>query len=167
MKKLVLLFCMLGISAIFFAQRQKKCMKTKEIKFCKEKYLFYSEHNNGAKDRSFSILTNQEQLNKLLNTNKLYTKSEEIMGNSMKFPKNQKVVLYNFGEQSSGIYQPKGIERLKIVNDTLEVYLIRKSLEDLISDEFSSNPIKEQVVTRPRMFFSIPENLEFKSIIIK
>ena len=61
----------------------------------------------------------------------------------------------------SGIYQIKGIDKIKLAKDNLEVYLIKeKNIEQ-------NSKLQVQVITYPKMIFSIPKKINFKNIIIK
>lgn len=169
MKKIVML-CLLGLFTFSHAQKRKKCMNNKEITFSTEKYLFYSDQDHGNKTAGFVILSNQEQLNQVLHSGQLFTLGEETQQNTLTFPKDQKVILYHFGEFRSGKHKAKGIDKIKLVEDTLEVYLTKEKEQKNINTSSLgdiNSRIKVQIVTRPRMIFSIPEKLNFKTIVIK
>ncbi|MDO4763670.1 MAG: hypothetical protein Q4A00_04755 [Flavobacteriaceae bacterium] len=165
MKK-YLIFCLLGLFSLSFAQKHKKCKRSKnEVIFSTDKFLFHAETTGGEEFPGFSILKNQTELNFVCRS-RVLVHSPELKQEESKliFPKNQKVILYNFGEFRSGIHKPKGIEKLKIVGEDLEVYLkreIRNNTSDLKLQRV------EQVITRPKMIFSVPAYFEFKNIIIK
>ena len=137
-------------------------MKEEEITFSTEKFIFYFDHTHGTKNRNFTILKKQKQLNQALNERKLFITEElQASGIYLKFPRNQKVILYNFGEMRSGIYQIKGIDKIKLAKANLEVYLIKeKNIEQ-------NSKLQVQVITYPKMIFSIPKKINFKNIIIK
>ena len=161
MKK-ILIFSLLSLFPFSYAQKHKSHMKEEEITFSTEKFIFYFDHSHGTKNRNFTILKKQKQLNQALNERKLFITEElQASGIYLKFPRNQKVILYNFGEMRSGIYQIKGIDKIKLAKDNLEVYLIKEK-----NIEQNSKP-QVQVITYPKMIFSIPKNINFKNIIIK
>ena len=137
-------------------------MKEEEITFSTEKFIFYFDHSHGTKNRNFTILKKQKQLNQALNERKLFITEElQASGIYLKFPRNQKVILYNFGEMRSGIYRIKGIDKIKLTEDNLEVYLIKEQNIE------QNSKLQVQVITYPKMIFSIPKNINFKNIIIK
>lgn len=166
MRKLIQIF-LLGAFSLFYAQKQKKCMKnSSEIIFYTEKFLFYSDSNGGTETRGFSILKNQEELNNSLNNNKFQLSEENIVEeNEINYPKNQTVIVYNFGESRSGIHQVEGIDKLRLINDTLEVFLTKKEIN--LSEINLGQEVTVQVITYPRIIFSIPKNYTFKNVIIK
>ena len=161
MKK-VLIFILLSFFFLSHAQKYKNHVKNDEMTFSTEKFIFYFDHTHGTKNRNFTILKKQKQLNQALNERKLFiTEDLQTSGIYLKFPKNQKVILYNFGEIRSGIYRVKGIDKIKLTEDNLEVYLTReKNIEQ-------DSKLQVQVITYPKMIFSIPKNINFKNIIIK
>ena len=162
MKK-ILIFSLLSFFPFSYAQKHKNHMKEEEITFSTEKFIFYFDHTNGTKTKNFTILKKQKQLNQALNERKLFiTEEPQASGIYLKFPRNQKVILYNFGEMRSGIYQIKGIDKIKLAKDNLEVYLTRR--EKNIEQD---SKLQVQIVTYPKMIFSIPKNINFKNIIIK
>ena len=161
MKK-ILIFSLLSFFPFSYAQKHKNHMKEEEITFSTEKFIFYFDHTNGTKTKNFTILKKQKQLNQALNERKLFiTEEPQASGIYLKFPRNQKVILYNFGEMRSGIYQIKGIDKIKLAKDNLEVYLIKEK-----NIEQNSKP-QVQVITYPKMIFSIPKKFNFNNIIIK
>lgn len=161
MKK-ILIFSLLSFFPFSYAQKHKNYMKEEEITFSTEKFIFYFDHTNGTKTKNFTILKKQKQLNQALNERKLFiTEEPQASGIYLKFPRNQKVILYNFGEMRSGIYQIKGIDKIKLAKDNLEVYLIKEK-----NIEQNSKP-QVQVITYPKMIFSVPKKFNFKNIIIK
>lgn len=166
MRKLIQIF-LLGAFSLFYAQKQKKCMKnSSEIIFSTEKFLFYADPNGGTETRGFSILENQEELNNSLSSNKfLLSEENKIERNKINYPKNQTVIVYNFGESRSGIHKIEGIDKLRLINDTLEVFLTKKEIN--LSEINLGQEVTVQVITYPRIFFSIPKNHTFKHIIIK
>lgn len=170
MRKLIQIF-LLGVFSLLYAQKQKKCMKNNnEIIFSTEKFLFYSDSNGGTETRGFSILKNQEELNNSLNNNKFQLSEENIVEeNEINYPKNQSVIVYNFGKSRSGIHQVEGIDKLKLVNDTLEIYLTKKEKKKNLdlSEELFTKEIEVQIITYPRIIFSIPKNYTFKNVIIR
>ena len=129
--KKILIFSLLSLFPFSYAQKHKSHMKEEEITFSTEKFIFYFDHSHGTKNRNFTIL------------------------------KKQKVILYNFGEMRSGIYRIKGIDKIKLTEDNLEVYLIKEQNIE------QNSKLQVQVITYPKMIFSIPKNINFKNIIIK
>ena len=161
MKK-ILIFSLLSFFPFSYAQKHKSHMKEEEITFSTEKFIFYFDHSHGTKNRNFTILKKQKQLNQALNERKLFITEElQASGIYLKFPRNQKVILYNFGEMRSGIYRIKGIDKIKLTEDNLEVYLIKEQNIE------QNSKLQVQVITYPKMIFSIPKNINFKNIIIK
>lgn len=161
MKK-ILIFSLLSFFPFSYAQKHKSHMKEEEITFSTEKFIFYFDHTHGTKNRNFTILKKQKQLNQALNEKKLFITEElQASGIYLKFPRNQKVILYNFGEMRSGIYRIKGIDKIKLTEDNLEVYLIKEQNIE------QNSKLQVQVITYPKMIFSIPKNINFKNIIIK
>lgn len=153
---------MLSLFPFSYAQKHKSHMKEEEITFSTEKFIFYFDHSHGTKNRNFTILKKQKQLNQALNERKLFITEElQASGIYLKFPRNQKVILYNFGEMRSGIYRIKGIDKIKLTEDNLEVYLIKEQNIE------QNSKLQVQVITYPKMIFSIPKNINFKNIIIK
>lgn len=153
---------MLSLFPFSYAQKHKSHMKEEEITFSTEKFIFYFDHTHGTKNRNFTILKKQKQLNQALNERKLFITEElQASGIYLKFPRNQKVILYNFGEMRSGIYRIKGIDKIKLTEDNLEVYLIKEQNIE------QNSKLQVQVITYPKMIFSIPKNINFKNIIIK
>ena len=160
MKK-ILIFSLLSFFPFSYAQKHKSHMKEEEITFSTEKFIFYFDHSHGTKNRNFTILKKQKQLNQALNERKLFITEElQASGIYLKFPRNQKVILYNFGEMRSGIYRIKGIDKIKLTEDNLEVYLIKEQNIE------QNSKLQVQVITYPKMIFSIPKNINFKNIII-
>ena len=161
MKK-ILIFSLLSFFPFSYAQKHKSHMKEEEITFSTEKFIFYFDHTHGTKTRNFTILKKQKQLNQALNERKLFITEElQASGIYLKFPRNQKVILYNFGEMRSGIYRIKGIDKIKLTEDNLEVYLIKEQNIE------QNSKLQVQVITYPKMISSIPKKFNFKNIIIK
>lgn len=162
MKKLFLI-TFLSIFSLTFAQK-KKCME-KEITFSEREYIFYSEFNGGESEEGYSILKNQEELDRFLGDNGNLADEEKII-NKIKFPKNQKLIIYHLGEFRSGDHQPRGIEKIKINGNTMEVFLKSEKKENKSSDFWDSEP-QIMVVSRPWMILSVPKNFNFNNIVIK
>lgn len=168
MKKMIIVF-LLGLFTASHAQKQKKYMDSKEIIFSTKKYIFHTD-NQGNKTSNFVILNNQQELNQALNGSQLFVLEDQPKQNTLAFPKNQKVILYHFGEFRSGEYEIKGIDKIRLVGDTLEVYLTReKELKNTTPSPLEGfvSRVEVQIVTRPRMIFSIPKKLKFRNIVIR
>lgn len=163
MKKLFLIG-FLSIFGFSFAQK-KKCME-KELIFSEKEFIFYSEFNGGETKSGFHFIKNQTELDQFLGANELLAKGQEASENKIKYPKNQKVVLYNLGEFRSGNHQPKGITKIKLHQKTLEVFLKSEKKERPNSDLFYSKS-EIQVISTPWMIFSVPKNFNFNNIVIK
>lgn len=168
MKKLLLLG-LLSVFSFNFAQK-KKCME-KEIIFSEDEYIFHSEFNGGQKKVGFSLVKNQTELDEILGNNKLYIAGQKPNEENIRFPKNQKVIVYYLGEFRAGNHRPNGIEKLKLNGDTLEVYLKRKEIKTspkqrIGLDMISIEP-QIQVISTPWMVFSVPKKLNFNNVILK
>lgn len=163
MKKLFL-GIFLSIFSLTFAQKKKKCMR-QEIIFSEKDYIFYSEFNGGEKEQGFAILKNQEELNHFLGKNEILSIEGEKVNEKIKFPKNQKVIIYHLGEFRSGDHQPRGIEKIKMNGKTMEIFLKSEKKQSKSSDFWSSEP-QIMVVSRPWMIFSVPQNFNFDNIAI-
>lgn len=137
----------------------------KEITFSEREYIFYSEFNGGESEEEYSILKNQEELDRFLGDNGNLADEEKII-NKIKFPKNQKLIIYHLGEFRSGDHQPRGIEKIKINGNTMEVFLKSEKKENKSSNFWDSEP-QIMVVSRPWMIFSVPKNFNFNNIVIK
>lgn len=169
MKKLFL-FVFLSFFSFNFAQN-KKCME-REIIFSEEKFIFHSAFNGGEKSRGFSFVKNQEELNLIMGQGKIISIQEKNNDNNIKFPKNQKVILYNLGEFRSGDHRPLGIEKLKLEGETLEVYLKRKERKNKPKRSLGGIDMIDfepqiQAISTPWMIFSVPKKLNFTNIILK
>lgn len=173
MKKLFL-FVFLSLFSFNFAQN-KKCME-REIIFSEEKFIFHSAFNGGDKTSGFSIINNQEELDLAMGQGKILSVQGKNNETKLKFPKNQKVILYNLGEFRAGNHQPQGIEKIKLNGDTLEVYLKKRERKtstptterrNRLELEIKGLEPQIQVVSTPWMIFSIPKKLNFTNIILK
>ncbi|WKS96048.1 hypothetical protein [Riemerella columbina] len=131
--------------------------------FSEQEFLFYSAFTGGSQQRGFKILNNQTELNQAIQGNQMVLQDGLSSAEpQLKFPEHQKVILFNLGEFRSGDHQPKGIESTQVVDGVLEVK-IKKSPP-------SQSPDREmaiQVISTPYMIFSVPENYEFKNVILK
>lgn len=148
----------------------------REIIFSEEKYIFHSEFNGGSKTSGFSIIKSQEELDLVMNQGKILSVQGKSNENKLKFPKNQKVILYNLGEFRAGNHQPQGIEKIKLNGDTLEVYLKKRERKTSTPTNERKNRLELEIrglepqiqaISTPWMLLSIPKKLNFTNIILK
>lgn len=118
---------------------------------------FHSSQYGGCEVESFSEIHSQQELEKILNQRN----QTELMEDKENSVNDLRMIYYCFGTISSGSFQPKGIDKIVLNGENLEVYLTK--------EDFNPNDMKyqEQVVSNPWMIFSIPKNLQYKNIVIK
>lgn len=133
---------------------QNSNAKSEEIIYSSESF-FYSNENGGTLRPSFSIIKNQNEFNEIISKDN---------NPKFEFPKNQKVIKYNLGEFRAGDHTLKKINRFKINNNTLEIFVQSNTPKRKRKLDELENEISVQVVTRPYIIFSVPMELKFNNI---
>ncbi len=118
----------LGLGIFMMCTPQKRKVMKQEIsnQQKQEERLFYSEASGGEEKRGFRLINSQEELNRVLSVNQfvvLNPNEEKNREPKLIFPKNQQVILYHLGTFRAGMHKPQGIDSVKLVGDTLEVYM--------------------------------------------
>ena len=158
-------FILIGFMSIFTScLSQKKVKNDAKTSFSTEKDIFYSNQNGGALYPSFSLIKNQEELDKALMGEGTFIISDENTDNQkIKFPKNRKVIKYNLGEFRSGSHTPEKLDAYRVNGETLELFIKKGKFE---KEHETDLEFSIQVVTRPYIIFSVPKKIEFKKISI-
>ncbi|WPC10413.1 hypothetical protein LEQ03_04845 [Riemerella anatipestifer] len=129
--KNLLLILGLGIFTMCTPQKRKVMKQEVSNQQEQEERLFYSEASGGEEKRGFRLINSQEELNRVLSVNQfvvLNPNEEKNREPKLIFPKNQQVILYHLGTFRAGMHKPQGIDSVKLVGDTLEVYMKKISL---------------------------------------
>ncbi|MDY3537669.1 hypothetical protein PG275_06585 [Riemerella anatipestifer] len=167
--KNLLLTIGLGIFTMCTPQKQEVMKQKVDSQQEQEERLFYAEASGGEETRGFRLINSQEELNRVLSANQfvvLNPNEEKNKEPKLIFPKNQQVILYHLGIFRAGIHKPQGIESVKLVGDTLEVYM-KKNQSSPSKTSIREPEMQEQVITTPWMVFSVSKNLKFNNIILK
>ncbi len=158
-------FILIGFMSIFTSCfSQKKVKNDTKISFSAKKDIFYSNQNGGALYPSFSLVKNQEELDKaMLGEGTFIIDSENTDNQKITFPKNRKVIKYNLGEFRSGNHTPEKLDAYRVNGETLELFIKKEKFE---KEHETDLEFSIQVVTRPYIIFSVPKKVEFKKISI-
>jgi len=120
--------------------------------------FFLSGWNGGDSEKGYIVITDDAAFSSKINSLKNGTQTNE----ELNLPKDEKVVVYNFGMRNSGSYIVKNIQKIELTKDTLKVYLPHSGAQSP-----SAEGAQIQVISYPWMAFSIPENYEFNYVEIK
>ena len=158
-------FILIGFMSIFTSCLSQKNVKNDtKISFSAKKDIFYSNQNGGALYPSFSLIKNQEELDKALLGEGTFIISDENTDNQkITFPKNKKVIKYNLGEFRSGSHTLEKLDAYRVNGETLELFIKKGKFEKEHETDLEFNI---QIVTRPYIIFSVPKKIEFKKISI-
>ena len=158
-------FILIGFMSIFTSCfSQKKVKNDTKISFSAKKDIFYSNQNGGALYPSFSLIKNQEELDKaLLGEGTFIIDNESTDNQKITFPKNRKVIKYNLGEFRSGSHTPEKLDAYRVNGETLELFIKKGKFE---KEHETDLEFSIQIVTRPYIIFSVPKKVEFKKISI-
>ena len=158
-------FILIGFMSIFTSCLSQKNVKNDtKISFSAKKDIFYSNQNGGALYPSFSMIKNQEELDKaLLGEGTFIIDNENTDNQKITFPKNRKVIKYNLGEFRSGSHTPEKLDAYRVNGETLELFIKKGKFEKEYETDLE---FSIQVVTRPYIIFSVPKKIEFKKISI-
>ena len=158
-------FILIGFMSIFTSCfSQKKVKNDTKISFSAKKDIFYSNQNGGALYPSFSLVKNQEELDKaMLGEGTFIIDSENTDNQKITFPKHRKVIKYNLGEFRSGNHTPEKLDAYRVNGETLELFIKKEKFE---KEHETDLEFSIQVVTRPYIIFSVPKKVEFKKISI-
>jgi len=158
-------FILIGFMSIFTSCLSQKNVKNDtKISFSAKKDIFYSNQNGGALYPSFSLIKNQEELDKaMLGEGTFIIDNENTDNQKITFPKNRKVIKYNLGEFRSGSHTPEKLDAYRVNGETLELFNKKGKFE---KEHETDLEFSIQVVTRPYIIFSVPKKIEFKKISI-
>ena len=158
-------FILIGFMSIFTSCLSQKNVKNDtKISFSTKKDIFYSNQNGGALYPSFSLIKNQEELDKaMLGEGTFIIDNENTDNQKIIFPKNRKVIKYNLGEFRSGSHTPEKLDAYRVNGETLELFIKKGKFEKEYETDLE---FSIQVVTRPYIIFSVPKKIEFKKISI-
>ena len=158
-------FILIGFMSIFTSCLSQKNVKNDtKISFSAKKDIFYSNQNGGALYPSFSMIKNQEELDKvMLGEGTFIIDNENTDNQKITFPKNRKVIKYNLGEFRSGSHTPEKLDTYRVNGETLELFIKKGKFE---KEHKTDLEFSIQVVTRPYIIFSVPKKIEFKKISI-
>lgn len=158
-------FILIGFMSIFTSCLSQKNVKNDtKISFSAKKDIFYSNQNGGALYPSFSLIKNQEELDKaMLGEGTFIIDNENTDNQKIIFPKNRKVIKYNLGEFRSGSHTPEKLDAYRVNGETLELFIKKGKFEKEYETDLE---FSIQVVTRPYIIFSVPKKIEFKKISI-
>ena len=158
-------FILIGFMSIFTSCLYQKNVKNDtKISFSAKKDIFYSNQNGGALYPSFSLIKNQEELDKaMLGEGTFIIDNENTDNQKIAFPKNRKVIKYNLGEFRSGSHTPEKLDAYRVNGETLELFIKKGKFEKKHETDLE---FSIQVVTRPYIIFSVPKKIEFKKISI-
>jgi hypothetical protein len=158
-------FILIGFMSIFTSCLSQKNVKNDtKISFSAKKDIFYSNQNGGALYPSFSMIKNQEELDKvMLGEGTFIIDNENTDNQKITFPKNRKVIKYNLGEFRSGSHTPEKLDAYRVNGETLELFIKKGKFE---KEHKTDLEFSIQVVTRPYIIFSVPKKIEFKKISI-
>ena len=158
-------FILIGFMSIFTSCLSQKNVKNDtKISFSAKKDIFYSNQNGGALYPSFSLIKNQEELDKvMLGEGTFIIDNENTDNQKITFPKNRKVIKYNLGEFRSGSHTPEKLDAYRVNGETLELFIKKGKFE---KEHETDLVFSIQVVTRPYIIFSVPKKIEFKKISI-
>lgn len=157
-------FILIGFMSIFTSCLSQKNVKNDtKISFSAKKDIFYSNQNGGALYPSFSLIKNQEELDKAMLGEGTFIIDNENTDKKITFPKNRKVIKYNLGEFRSGSHTPEKLDAYRVNGETLELFIKKGKFE---KEHETDLEFSIQVVTRPYIIFSVPKKIEFKKISI-
>jgi len=158
-------FILIGFISIFTSCLSQKNVKNDtKISFSAKKDIFYSNQNGGALYPSFSLIKNQEELDKaMLGEGTFIIDNENTDNQKITFPKNRKVIKYNLGEFRSGSHTPEKLDAYRVNGETLELFIKKGKFE---KERETDLEFSIQVVTKPYIIFSVPKKIEFKKISI-
>ncbi|AYN01766.1 hypothetical protein [Chryseobacterium sp. 3008163] len=118
--------------------------------------ILASETQGGAEQAGFTIIKDQQQLEKEITENFAVSGMEPVM-QIPTFPKDKKVVLYNLGTFNSGDHKVSVIKSISVKNNILYVEV----------PEYQSGGMAIQVMSNPWFIFSVPSNYQFNSVELK
>ena len=158
-------FILIGFMSIFTSCLSQKNVKNDtKISFSAKNDIFYSNQNGGTLYPSFSLIKNQEELDKaMLGEGTFIIDNENTDNQKITFPKNRKVIKYNLGEFRSGSHTPEKLDAYRVNGETLELFIKKGKFEKEYETDLE---FSIQVVTRPYIIFSVPKKIEFKKISI-
>lgn len=157
-------FILIGFMSIFTSCFSQKNVKNDtKISFSAKKDIFYSNQNGGALYPSFSLIKNQEELDKAMLGEGTFIIDNENTDKKITFPKNRKVIKYNLGEFRSGSHTPEKLDAYRVNGETLELFIKKGKFE---KEHETDLEFSIQVVTKPYIIFSVPKKIEFKKISI-
>ena len=158
-------FILIGFMSIFTSCLSQKNVKNDtKISFSMKKDIFYSNQNGGTLYPSFSLIKNQEELDKaMLGEGTFIIDNENTDNQKITFPKNRKVIKYNLGEFRSGSHTLEKLDAYRVNGETLELFIKKGKFEKEHETDLEFNI---QIVTRPYIIFSVPKKIEFKKISI-
>ena len=158
-------FILIGFMSIFTSCfSQKKVKNDAKTSFSAKKDIFYSNQNGGTLYPSFSLIKNQEELDKaLLGEGTFIIDNENTDNQKIIFPKNRKVIKYNLGEFRSGSHTPEKLDAYRVNGETLELFIKKGKFE---KEHETDLEFSIHIVTRPYIIFSVPQKVEFKKISI-
>ncbi|MEJ8589968.1 hypothetical protein JSO54_01770 [Riemerella anatipestifer] len=168
--KNLLLTLGLGIFTMCTPQKRKVMKQEISNQQKQEERLFYSEASGGEEKRGFRLINSQEELNRVLSVNQfvvLNPNEEKSKEPKLIFPKNQQVILYHLGTFRAGMHKPQGIDSVKLVGNTLEVYMKKNQSSSPQKTSIREPEMQVQVITTPWMVFSVSKDLKFNNIILK
>ncbi|MDY3535296.1 hypothetical protein JSO61_008495 [Riemerella anatipestifer] len=168
--KNLLLTLGLGIFTMCTPQKRKVMKQEISNQQKQEERLFYSEASGGEEKRGFRLINSQEELNRVLSANQfvvLNPNEEKSKEPKLIFPKNQQVILYHLGTFRAGMHKPQGIDSVKLVGNTLEVYMKKNQSSSPQKTSIREPEMQVQVITTPWMVFSVSKDLKFNNIILK
>ena len=150
-------FILIGFMSIFTSCLSQKNVKNDtKISFSAKKDIFYSNQNGGALYPSFSLIKNQEELDKaMLGEGTFIIDNENTDNQKIAFPKNRKF--------RSGSHTPEKLDAYRVNEETLELFIKKGKFEKEHENDLE---FSIQVVTRPYIIFSVPKKIEFKKISI-
>ncbi|MBK1895541.1 protease complex subunit PrcB family protein [Chryseobacterium paridis] len=120
--------------------------------------ILVSESQGGTENAGFSILKNDEELQKIIKGNSSLAEiGKESTVKYPTFPKNQKAVLYNLGTFRSGDHKITEIKSLSLKDNVLYVEVPQRE----------SGGMEIQVISNPWVVFTVPSNYQFNSVVLK
>ncbi|ASK32841.1 hypothetical protein CEY12_19980 [Chryseobacterium sp. T16E-39] len=120
--------------------------------------ILVSESQGGSETAGFTILKNQEELQKVIKGNSsLAELGKETTVSYPSFPKDQKAVLYNLGTFRSGDHKITEIKNLSVKDNVLYVEVPQRE----------SGGMEIQVISNPWVVFTVPSNYQFNSVVLK
>lgn len=120
--------------------------------------ILVSESQGGGDIAGFTILKNEEELQKVIKDNSSLAEiGKETTVKYPSFSKNQKAVLYRLGAFHSGDHKITEIKNLSIKDNVLYVEVPQRE----------SGGMEIQVMSNPWVVFTVPSNYQFNSVVLK